>query len=221
MYTPAPFQETDLPTIYHFVDRNGFALLTTVDAAGEPVASHLPLHLLRDSTTGAVAEPAVLVGHMAKQNSQWQTAAGRTALVVFNGPHAYVSPTWYAEPNGVPENAVPTWNYIAVHAYGRVELTEDPVELKRILSDSVSLYESGMPQPWEFDPSSPRAEALVKQIVGFRITVERWEGKWKLNQNQSEVRRRRVEAALAARSDAQSQAVAAEMRRTLKGERGT
>lgn len=213
MYNPAAFQETDLPTIYDFVARHGFAVLTTIGDDGAPVASHLPLHLRRDSTTGAVAEPALLVGHMARNNPQWQTAAGRSALVVFSGPHAYVSPTWYAEPN-----TVPTWNYIAVHARGRVELTEDPFELKQILSDSVSLYESAMPQPWEFDPSSPLTEALVKQIVGFRITVERWEGKWKLNQNQSDVRRRRVEAALSARSDAPSQAVAAEMRLSLSPE---
>ena len=210
MYTPAAFQETDLPTIYDFVARHGFAILTTSGDDGLPVASHLPLHLRFDAATSAVAEPAVLVGHMARNNPQWQAAAGRTALVVFSGPHAYVSPTWYAEPN-----TVPTWNYIAVHAYGRIELTEDPIELKQILSDSVSLYESAMPQPWQFDESSPLTETLVKQIVGFRITVERWEGKWKLNQNQSEVRRRRVEAALSARSDAQSQAVAAEMRRTF------
>jgi len=209
MYNPEAFRETDLPTIHDFVDRNGFAVLTTVDEAGVPLASHLPLHLRR-SSGGTVEEPAVLVGHMAKQNPQWRSAAGRQALVVFSGPHCYVSPTWYAEPN-----TVPTWNYIAVHAYGRVELTEDPTELRRILSDSVALYESGMPKPWEFDPTSELSEALVKQIVGFRITVERWEGKWKLNQNQSLVRRKRVVAVLAARSDAASQAVAAEMQRML------
>jgi len=210
MYNPAAFQVADLPTIRDFVARNGFAVLTTVGSDGAPVASHLPLHLRRDPATGDVAEPAVLVGHMARNNPQWENAAGQTALIVFSGPHCYVSPTWYAEPN-----TVPTWNYIAVHAYGRVELTEEPDELKQILADSVALYESAMPQPWEFDPASPLSESLVKQIVGFRITVERWEGKWKLNQNQSLVRRKRAAAALAARGDHDSQAVAAEMRRLL------
>lgn len=213
MYNPAPFQVADLPTIHDFVARNGFALLTTVGVDGVPVVSHLPLHLRRDPATGSVAEPAVLVGHMARNNPQWENAAGQQSLVVFPGPHCYVSPTWYEEPS-----TVPTWNYIAVHAYGRVELTEDPDELKRILADSVALYESAMPQPWEFDPASPLNESLVKQIVGFRITVERWEGKWKLNQNQSLVRRKRVAAALAARSDHDSQSVAAEMRRMLPSE---
>lgn len=213
MYNPAAFQETDLPTIHDFVDRHGFAVLTTVGVDGVPVASHLPLHLRREPATGAVAEPTVLVGHMARSNPQWQNAAGQEALIVFPGPHCYVSPTWYEEPN-----TVPTWNYIAVHAYGRVELTEDPDELKRILADSVAIYETAMPQPWQFDPTSPLNESLVKQIIGFRITVERWEGKWKLNQNQSLVRRKRVAAALEARSDHESQAVAAEMRRSLPSE---
>lgn len=209
MYNPASFQVADLPLIYDFVARHGFAVLTTVGPDGAPVASHLPLHLRRTSS-GDVAEPAVLVGHMARNNPQWRNAAGQQTLVVFSGPHCYVSPTWYAEPN-----TVPTWNYIAVHARGRIEITEDADELRRILADSVSLYESPLPTPWQFDPTSPLSESLVKQIVGFRITVEQWEGKWKLNQNQSLVRRRRVVAALEARTDHDSQAVAAEMRRTL------
>ena len=210
MYNPEAFQVVDLPVIYDFVARNGFAVLTTFGPDAGPIASHLPLHLRHEPATGGVAEPAVLVGHMARNNPQWRNAAGEQALVVFSGPHCYVSPTWYEEPN-----TVPTWNYLAVHAYGRVELTEDPDELKQILADSVSLYESAMPQPWQFDPTSPLSEALVKQIVGFRIVVERWEGKWKLNQNQSLARRRRVVAALEARSDHDSKSVAAEMRRTL------
>jgi len=215
MYNPPAFRETDLPTIFDFVARHGFAVLTSVDDAGRPTASHLPLHLRHEPGTDPATSPAVLVGHMARTNPQWRSAAGRDVLVVFSGPHAYVSPTWYAEPN-----TVPTWNYIAVHAVGRLEITEDPAELRRILADSVALYETAMPQPWEFDPTSPLGETLIKQVVGFRITVERWEGKWKLNQNQSLVRRQRVAAALAARGDAESQAVAAEMRRTLEDSTG-
>ncbi|MCE9607181.1 MAG: FMN-binding negative transcriptional regulator [Planctomycetia bacterium] len=209
MYSPDHFRETDHEKIFDFVERNGFASLVT-SHDGLPFASHLPLHLRRDSAADVATGRASLVGHMARSNPQWRDSDGQTALVIFNGPHAYVSPTWYGEPN-----TVPTWNYIAVHAYGTIEFTEDPLELRRILRDSVALYERALPQPWEFDPTSALSEALVKQIVGFRITVERWEGKWKLNQNQSEVRRRRVAATLAARDDAQSQAVAEWMQRSL------
>lgn len=200
MYIPASFSFDDQAAIFDFAERYGFATLVT-EHDGVPFATHLPLILERK-----FAERGTIVGHMARANPQWREAAGQTVLVMYQGPHAYVSPTWYAEPN-----TVPTWNYGAVHAYGKVELVEDPAALMDIVARTVRFYERNLPQPWHFDESAPLAETLIKQIVGFRIPVERWEGKWKLNQNHSAERRRRVIAALANGPTEDQRAIAAEM----------
>jgi transcriptional regulator len=149
----------------------------------------------------------MIIGHMARANPQWRDAAGQTGLVVFAGPHAYISPTWYAEPN-----TVPTWNYAAVHAYGRLEIEEDPRALREIVARTTAYYEAGRDPPWRLDAESPMVDGLVKQIVGFRMTVERWEAKFKLNQNHSQARRERVIAALELQDDADGRKIAAMMR---------
>src|SRR6266542_5687352 len=128
---------------------------------------------------------------MARANPHWREAAGQTALAVFSGPHAYISPTWYES-----EQVVPTWNYLAVHAYGRVEVVEDKGVLLEIVQRSVRVYEQAMPRPWSFDPASTFVGRLLTQIVGFRIEVERIEGKFKLNQNHPAERRQKVVRAL-------------------------
>ena len=201
MYVPAAFAVDDQPTLFDFAERHSFATLIS-QHDGVPLASHLPLLVDR-----AHGERGLIVGHMARANPQWTDAAGQNVLVVFAGPHAYVSPTWYAEPN-----TVPTWNYTAVHAYGRWETIDDAASLQNIVAKLVDLYESAMPQPWPFDGDTPFAEGLLKQIVGFRIVVERWEAKFKLNQNHSQMRRERVVAGLETRGDYDSRAVAKLMR---------
>ena len=138
---------------------------------------------------------------------------GAEVLAVFSGPHAYVSPTWYQA-----EQVVPTWNYVVVHAYGRLELVDSPDELLPILKRQVSLYESSFPQPWTFDGSAEFISRLLKSIVGFRIEIERLEGKWKLNQNHPRGRRERVIQQLQARGDAESLDVAALMQAALDRE---
>jgi transcriptional regulator len=201
MYLPDHFRVDDPATIFDFAERHGFALLSTVHD-GVPFTSHLPLLLERDG-----GPQGRIVGHMARANPQWRDAAGQTALVVYAGPHAYVSPTWYAEPN-----TVPTWNYAAVHAYGRLEIEEDPQAIKQIVARTTKFYEAGRTPEWLLDADSPLVEGLVKQIVGFRITVDRWEAKFKLNQNQSAARRARVIAALEAGEDSDGREIAAMMR---------
>ena len=204
MYVPAAFAVDDQPTLFDFAERHSFATLIS-QHDGVPLASHLPLLVDR-----AHGERGLIVGHMARANPQWTDAAGQNVLVVFAGPHAYVSPTWYAEPN-----TVPTWNYTAVHAYGRLELLDDADELLALLARTVDVYERSMLQPWRFARTTTLAAALVKQIVGFRIAVDRWEGKWKLNQNHSAERRKRVIAALSTQSSDDSRAVAELMRANL------
>ncbi|MGH7168714.1 MAG: FMN-binding negative transcriptional regulator [Gemmataceae bacterium] len=207
MYIPAAFAEADLKKLHDFIEQNSFGVL--VSRVGEsPFASHLPFLLER--TAGP---RGTLVGHMARTNSQWREAAGQTALAIFSGPHAYISPTWYEA-----EQVVPTWNYAAVHAYGQVEVVEDKGALLDIVQRSVRVYEQAMPRPWSFDPSSTFVERLLTQIVGFRIEVQKIEGKFKLNQNHPAERRKKVVQVLRERTDENAQAIAAMMEAMLPTE---
>ncbi len=207
MYIPAAFAEPDLARLHDFIRQNSFGVLVTV-VDGLPFATHLPF--LLEPTAGA---HGTLVGHMARANPQWREATGQTALAIFSGPHAYISPTWYEA-----EQVVPTWNYVAVHAYGRVQVIEDESSLLEIVRETVRVYERTMPRPWSFDPSGTFVRRLLGQIVGFRIGVEKIEGKWKLNQNQPLERRKRVVRALQERGDESARAVAAMMGAMLPAE---
>lgn len=111
---------------------------------------------------------------------------------------------------------MPTWNYVAVHAYGRLRIVEDEEALLEILERSVAVYEAAMPRPWAFDAASPYVRSQLKAIVGFGVEITRLEGKWKLNQNHPEHRRRRVAEALGERADADSLAIAELTRRSLR-----
>jgi transcriptional regulator len=207
MYIPAAFAEPDQTLLHDFIEQNSFGVLAT-QAEGLPFASHLPF--LLDRTAGP---HGVLVGHMARANPQWRDAGGQTALAIFSGPHAYISPTWYEA-----EQVVPTWNYTAVHAYGRVEILQDRGALLEIVQRSVQFYEQAMPRPWSFDPSSTFVDRMLAQIVGFRIQIEKIEGKWKLNQNHPVERRKKVVQALQRQSGENALAVAALMEAMLSPE---
>lgn len=201
MYVPPSFARTDPAELFAFAESHSFALLVSTRDDG-PFASHLPL--LLDRTAGS---HGALIGHMARANPQWRDLDGRSVLAVFSGPHAYVSPSWY-ESGGV----VPTWNYAAVHAVGLFRLVDDPDAITGIVADTVAVYEGGMPAPWQLDAGAEYVRRLAAGIVGFRIEVERWEGKWKLSQNHPAERREKVAAALAGSADPDAQAVARLMR---------
>jgi len=204
MYVPASFAETDTHRLHAFMRRHSFALLTS-HGEGGLLASHLPLLL----DPGACPLGA-LFGHMARANPQWRHPVGEV-MAVFSGPHAYVSPSWYRE-----GETVPTWNYVAVHAYGTFRVVDDRDGLLEILRRSVATYEGPRPDPWPFDESSPHVGTMLKAIVGFRVEITRLEGKWKLGQNHPEERRRRVIGALSSQPDDDSQAVAALMAEALR-----
>ncbi len=172
MYIPAAFAEPDRTKLHDFIEQNSFGLLVS-QVDGLPFATHLPFFLER--TAGP---HGCLIGHMARANPQWEQAVGQTALAIFSGPHAYISPTWYEA-----VQVVPTWNYAAVHAYGRVRIIEDESALLVIVQKSVRIYEQAMPRPWSLGNIGLYMERLLGQIVGFRIEIEKIEGKWKLNQN--------------------------------------
>jgi transcriptional regulator len=204
VYIPASFAETDTVKLHDFMRRYSFAVLTSHGQNGL-IASHLPL--LLESSGGPHGR---LIGHMARANPHSRHLEGEV-MVVFSGPHTYVSPSWYES-----EGTVPTWNYVAVHAYGIGQVVEDSDGLLDILRKSVQTFESARPEPWVFDASAPHVEKMLQAIVGFRVDISRLEGKWKLSQNHPEERRRRVVRALEAQSDNDSKAIAALIREALE-----
>ncbi|WP_308634376.1 FMN-binding negative transcriptional regulator [Paenibacillus silvisoli] len=204
MYNPKHFQAAELPELMAFVEKYSFGTLYS-QTDGEPFATQLPFLLERDADG-----QLYLLGHMARVNPHWRLIADRV-LVVFQGPHAYISPTWYQE-----ERTVPTWNYATVHASGEFELVESGEELIRILNRTVEKYESSMEAPWRADMTSPFQTQLMQGIVGFKVKIIRFEGKWKLSQNHSDERRERVINALRLSERDNAQAVADLMEENLK-----
>ena len=175
MYLPPHFQVTDTAKLIDAMRRYSFATLVT-QADGAPFATHLPLIYREQPGT-----PGTLIGHVARANPQWQHFAdGAEALAIFHGPHAYVSPSWYAT-----EPAVPTWNYIAVHAYGVPRIIDDEAWLEELVDELVQTYESSQPQPWPNQLPREFKTKLLKAIVGFEMPLTRLEGKFKLSQNRS------------------------------------
>ena len=214
MYSPKFNIVTDRAVLLEAMRENSFAILfgpvdpvqgdrIQTDGAqtnASLAATHLPL-VVKDA-----GEHGVIEGHFAKANHHWQALAGRETLVVFSGPHSYVSPTLYTE-----ELSVPTWNYIAVHAYGVLELIEDPEAKDALLKDLISIHEPAYADRWRALPEGFH-RTMLAGIVGFRIPIARIEGKFKLSQNRKEAERANVRAALAA-GDADQQGLAAWMQR--------
>jgi transcriptional regulator len=198
MYLPIAFAVTDLTVLHDFMERYSFATLVT-QHSGEMIASHIPFVLDRDA-----GRQGTLRGHLAIGNPQLaHLASGSEALVIFQGPHSYISPSWYA----APEN-VPTWNYTAVHASG-VPKMMDRASLVGLLKELVRQNERSFEQPWNFDPEASWIQKMLPQIAGFEIPIERLQGKFKLNQNRSMADRTRVVEILSASEDPAQRQMAA------------
>jgi len=203
MYIPPPFSVADLTQLHAAIERYSFALVVSREERGL-VASHLPLLLDRHA-----GPSGTLWGHFARANSQWREADGQEVLVIFSGPHAYISPQWYQA-----VRVVPTWNYVAVHAYGKLKLVEDSQQAVELLQRMVRHYEAALSEPWRLaDQPADFIERLARQIVAFQIPIERLEGKWKLNQNHPPERRVKVVAALEAHGGAEELEIARLMRK--------
>lgn len=184
MYIPTAFRADDRAALYDLIERHGFGTLVTV-IDGAPFATHLPFLLDR--------ERGALLGHVARANPHWRALDGSAeSLVIFRGPHGYVSPSWYAT-----APAVPTWNYAAVHVRGVPRLL-DEARLLDLLGRLVSKYESGRERPWTMDLPADYRRKMVQAVVGFEVPLARVEGKFKLSQNRSAEDRRGVIRALAA-----------------------
>jgi len=203
MYVPKHFHESDAGELARFMAANSFALLLTTDERGMPFGTHLPL-LYEPGT------PARILGHMAKANPQWrQFRPEAEVLAVFAGPHAYVSPAWYDT-----HPAVPTWNFAAVHVYGRPRLIDDEAEARALLQRMVAVYEAGRPSPWSMTGlPNDYVGRMLNGIQAFAIEPTRLEGKFKLSQNRDARDRANVAVALSGAADTAAQATAALMRK--------
>jgi transcriptional regulator len=191
MYIPKFNQIQDRALLIEAMRAWSFAILFGNDTNGSPVATHLPL-VVRDE-----GEHGVLEGHFARANPHWKSLADRETLVVFSGPHSYVSPSLYVE-----RKSVPTWNYIAIHATGTLQITEDVngdpaanFALKdALLKNLIAQHEPAYAAQWNDLPIGYRI-SLTGGIVGFRIQISRVEGKFKLSQNRPDADRVNVLAA--------------------------
>ncbi len=192
MYTPKFNQIADRGLLIEAMRAYSFAILFGrpggSEAGTELRATHLPL-LVKDE-----GEHGTLLGHFARANPHWSELAGRETLVVFPGPHSYVSPAHYTEPLSVP-----TWNYIAIHAYGTLSLIEDEDGRNHLVEELIEANEPAYLARWRAMPDGFR-RTMLAGIMGFRIPIARIEGKFKISQNRAPEERRNVEAAQAAGS---------------------
>ena len=205
MYIPKHFVGEDRESIAALIRSRGFATMITV-VDGSPFATHCPL--MYDADAGP---HGTLLGHIARANPQWQHfAGGGEVLSIFHGPHAYVSPSWYGQ-----QPSVPTWNYIAVHAYGRGRLIEGDAA-RDVLRRLVDVYEA-KDSDWSM-AALPEGymKGMVRGIVAFEIPLDRLEAKFKLSQNRALEDRKRVMARLEAMGGDENRDTARAMRDALE-----
>jgi transcriptional regulator len=200
MYVPGFNRIEDRAFLIEAMRTWSFAVLFGLDEHGSPIATHLPLVVQDEGKHGTIE------GHFARANPHWKSLAGRETLVVFSGPHSYVSPSLYVNPQSVP-----TWNYIAVHATGTAQLVEDDSGKESLLRNLIAVHEPAYAQQWDSLPESYRA-SMLKNIVGFRIPIARIDGKFKLSQNRPDADRENVRRAHATGSP-DEQALATWMQR--------
>ena len=180
MYTPKAFEVTDLPILQAAMKQSELATLITNTTHGL-VATHLPLML--DETRG---EYGTLTGHVSRANLQWRESDSEAeALIIFLGLDTYVSPNWYPAKQETGR-VVPTWNYAAIHAYGRITFFEDAERLRTVVTELTKKHEASFPAPWQVtDAPATYIDSQLKAIVGFECRITRLEGKQKFNQNRS------------------------------------
>jgi transcriptional regulator len=170
IHIPEHFAEHDIARLHALVRTHNFATLVSAHQ-GEIQVSHLPFLL--------DAEGKLLRAHMARANPQWRTfSPEHEVVVIFHGPHHYVSPAWYAS-----HPSVPTWNYVVVHVQGRPRLIEDRDRLAALLRELVTRHEAASSRPWKMDLPPDYQDKMLSAIVGFEIEITRLDGKFKLSQN--------------------------------------
>jgi transcriptional regulator len=207
MYIPKAFHEDDISQLQTLMQQNNFAILVSSQDS-VPLATHLPFIL--DATRGPYG---TLLSHMARANPHWRSFNdAQESLVIFQGPHSYITPSWYDEPLSVP-----TWNYAAVHAYGKPRIIEDVAEMWELMETLIQQSEAQFEQPWQL--SSLPHDFVEKKLPGtvcFEIEITRLEGKFKLSQNRPVSDRIHVADALQDSPDPLSQGVATLMKERQK-----
>lgn len=203
MYQVDAFREERIDVMHALMRSHRLATLVTV-ADGAPEANHLPLLIDPDP-----APYGTLRGHVARANPLWRQAHdGREALVIFQGPQAYVTPSWYPSKRETGK-VVPTWNYAVVHAHGPLIVRDDSDWLRDLVTRLTDRQEAGLPQPWQVeDAPADYLDRMLGAIVGIEIPVNRLVGKWKVSQNRSDADRNGVAEGLGALNDPQARAMA-------------
>lgn len=205
MYIPKYFEITNREEMNEVISSNGFATLFSTHQ-GSPYATHLPLLLNEDGTE--------LIGHFAKGNKQWTDVMGQQVLVVFQGPHCYISPSWYET-----QDTVPTWNYVTVHVTGHLVLMPDgDSRLMESMQNLTLKYEEPTSGYVLSEVDDAYIESLSKGVVGFTLRIDKMEGKAKLSQNHSRERVERVIKQLEKTGEFNEKAISKKMSRALEGD---
>ncbi len=180
MFVPPPMKEDRLDVLHALIKQHSFGAIVTCSEDG-PVADHIPLLL-----HGELSTNGTLRGHVAIQNPLVKAASVEpSALVIFQGAHSYISPSWYAS-KAEHGKVVPTWNYALVHAYGKLTITHDEAWLRSHLASLTLSHEANMPEPWKPDDAPAKfLSQQIKGIVGIEIEIDRFQGKWKISQNKN------------------------------------
>ena len=205
MYIPKHFQLSDEEVINEFIEQYSFATLFS-QHNGEPYATHLPLTFNKDEHA--------LYGHFARPNEQWRDTGNQQVLAVFHGPHCYISPSWYETPM-----AVPTWNYVSVHVYGRLERIEDQEVIVDSLHEMVNKYEKANSSYQLNEVDAKFMEGMTKAIVSFKINITKIEAKAKLSQNHPVERQELVIQQLESSSEQNDLQIASLMKKNLEKSR--
>jgi transcriptional regulator len=191
MYVPVHFSETRLPVLHDAIRRSGIATLVTNGPAGLE-ASHVPMLLDPDP-----APYGTLLCHVARDNPHWRSAGEGDSLAIFLGPDAYISPSTYATKKRNPK-VVPTWNYVAIHAYGRLQWFDDEARLRDLVTRLTRRQEAPRAEPWAVtDAPEDYVRMMLRAIVGLSLPIARLEGKWKMSQNRPPEDRASAAASLA------------------------
>ncbi|MBW4024902.1 MAG: FMN-binding negative transcriptional regulator [Proteobacteria bacterium] len=203
MYVPSQFREDRVEVLHAAIRAAPFANLVTMGAEGLEAT---PLPLMLDPVDGPQGS---LIGHIARANPQWRTASGeQEALAIFSGPDSYISPSWY-ETKRQTGKVVPTWNYVAIHARGRISFFQDPEQLLDLVRRLTDRHEGERATPWAVSDAPPDfIQSQLRAIVGVRLEITALTGKWKMSQNRTPADRVGVVAGLRGDGGPAAEAVA-------------
>lgn len=204
MYVPKNFEQSDIEVLHDLIVSHPLATLVTMSSNGIN-ANHIPLHLVKDK-----GQYGALQGHVARANPLWSDLDNKVeTLIIFQGPNSYITPSWYPTKQEQGK-VVPTWNYVTVHAYGRLDVIDDPVWVKSQLELLTAQQEASFDKPWAVsDAPVEFTNKMISAIVGIEILITKLAGKWKVSQNQPALNQAGVVEGLKSLSNSEATKVAA------------